>query len=52
MFDVDRLPPERLARWKQVEAAFAEPYVGISTDGDVLDGLRSLRDEGFDPARP
>src|SRR6478752_6956171 len=49
MFDVDRLQPERLARWKRVEAAFAEPYVGISTDGGVRDGLRSLRNDGFDP---
>jgi len=49
MFDVARLPAERIARWKQVESAFAEPYVGISTDGGVLDGLRPLRDEGFDP---
>src|SRR5690606_37201680 len=49
MFDLDRLPPERRAMWEPVERSFDEPFVGVTTDGHVAQGLRSVRDDGFDP---
>jgi hypothetical protein len=50
-FDLTRTPAERLAMWKPVEDSFEEPLVGVTTDGHPIDGLRPLRDDGFDPTR-
>ena len=36
--------------WRRVEEAFEQPFVGVTTDGHVIEGLRSLRDDGLDPA--
>ena len=50
MFDLERLPAERRAMWEPVERSFDEPFVGVTTNGHVVEGLRPLRDDGFDPA--
>src|SRR4051812_44742129 len=44
---LESLPPQRLEGWKARLAALrAEPFRGVTTDGQVVPGLFALRDEG------
>ncbi len=42
VFDVDRLPPSRRQMQADVLARISEPYVGLTTDGQVRRGLYHL----------
>jgi Protein of unknown function (DUF3500) len=49
---LDWLPPHRLEGWKaRLDSLRAEPFRGITTDGQVVPGLFGLRDEGAPTAR-
>jgi hypothetical protein len=44
---LDALPPHRVEGWKaRLDLLRATPFRGVTTDGQVVPGLFTLRDEG------